>query len=134
MAPTSCIIYHLTLETARTLPGLLDYLCATFAKEIIDGTTYPQEDMDRTAFENYFFVADVFLGITSSATNSLNQGYEIQEVEAERGERTWEDCIAGFYYVSSNREIWLEKLVYLLTRSNLIILDGPLMWVLLFKA
>jgi hypothetical protein len=101
VGPGSCIIYHLTLPTARALPGLLEFLCRTFAKEIEDGRTYPQEGvMDQTAFEDYFFAADAFLGIIGIVANPVNREHQIRCIEVEKGERDWEECTAGFYYVS----------------------------------
>lgn len=93
-------VYHLTLPTARLLPGLLEYLCAAFAKEVEDGMTYPQEgEITQTAFETYFFSADVFVGIFGDTTLS-DEELPNHSIEAQKGKRSWEDCIGGFYYVS----------------------------------
>lgn len=124
--PDQCItIHHLTLETARALPGLLEYLGAVFAKEIEDGLTYPQEgEMVQNTFEAYFFAADVFVGIvghssprtaTASIDNAIgaptisdisssgnNQPPSRYDISTERGERTWQDSVAGYYYVSKH--------------------------------
>ena len=61
----ACItVHHLTLGSARSLPGLIQYLSAVFEKEVEDGLTYPQEgDMPQSTFEAYFFAADVFVGL-----------------------------------------------------------------------
>ena len=97
-------VHHFTLTTARALPGLLEYLGAIFAKEITDGMTYPQEeDMRQEKFEDYFFSADVFIGIVGSVPRTITSGSEEPslEIEEERAGRPWSDCIAGYYYVSS---------------------------------
>ena len=113
----SISIYHLNLETARALPGLLDYLGTIFAQIIEDGKTYPQEgEMPQTTFEAYFFSADVFIGIVgqsiaeaqspSIATGEGNNGAALgqclvadKDIQSQRDERSWEECIAGYYYV-----------------------------------
>lgn len=107
-----CSIYHLTLPSARALPGLLEYLCATFAKEVENGTTYPQEgEISQVTFEGYFFASDVFIGIIPAPNSDSSKAEEeeiavedqeqqVHSIEAEKGERDWEDCIGGFYYVS----------------------------------
>jgi hypothetical protein len=98
-------VHHFTLTTARALPGLLEYLGAIFAKEVKDGKTYPQEDdMGQDKFEDYFFSADVFVGIVAgSLPGTFISGSEQPslEIEEERAGRTWNDCIAGYYYVST---------------------------------
>ena len=96
-------VHHFTLTKARALPGLLEYLGAIFAKEVADGMTYPQEeDMGQEKFESYFFSADVFVGIVGSLPRTIISGSEQPnlEIEEERAGRTWDDCIAGYYYVS----------------------------------
>ena len=96
-------VHHFTLTTARALPGLLEYLGAIFAKEVKDGMTYPQEeDMGQDKFEDYFFSADVFVGILGSLPRTIASGSEQSnlDIEEERAGRTWDDCIAGYYYVS----------------------------------
>lgn len=95
-------VHHLTLTSARALPGILEYLGAIFSKEIADGMTYPQEgDMRQETFEAYFFSADVFVGILGSISKAAVSGSERPnlEIEEERADRTWDDCIAGYYYV-----------------------------------
>ena len=98
-------VHHFTLSTARALPGLLDYLGTIFAKEVADGMTYPQEEdsMGQDKFEAYFFSADVFVGIVGSLPRTIISGSEQSdlEIEQERAGRTWNDCIAGYYYVST---------------------------------
>lgn len=70
------------------------------AKEIEDGMTYPQETMSPDAFESYFFSGDVFLAISSLGGASGPEGTETNlTIQEARQERTWEECIAGYYYV-----------------------------------
>ncbi|KAF8806542.1 acyl-CoA N-acyltransferase [Phlegmacium glaucopus] len=98
-------IHHLTLTTARALPGFLEYLGTIFAKEIADGMTYPQEgDMNQETFEAYFFSADVFVGILGPSPRTAISGSEQQDfdIEEERASRTWDDCVAGYYYIKPN--------------------------------
>jgi len=99
-------IHHLTLSDARLLPGLVEYLCAVFAKEVDDGLTYPQEgDIGQEAFEGYFFAADVLVGVVGDGgtARSGEEGAEIGlDINQARAERTWDECIAGFYYVKPN--------------------------------
>ncbi len=47
-------IHHLTLQTAKPLDGLIEYLHQVFAEEVDGGKSYPQEGpIDLAAFENY---------------------------------------------------------------------------------
>ncbi|KJA27790.1 hypothetical protein HYPSUDRAFT_34937 [Hypholoma sublateritium FD-334 SS-4] len=94
-------VHHLTLETARAMPGLLAYLSAVFAQEVADGRTYPQEGaIPQPTFEAYFFAADVFVGVAGQAPTSAP---EIPaDIEAARGSHAWEACIAGYYYIKPN--------------------------------
>ncbi|KAF8161278.1 hypothetical protein B0H34DRAFT_652788 [Crassisporium funariophilum] len=99
------VIHHLTLTTARALPGLLEYLGAVFAKEIEDGLTYPQEgEMGQETFEAYFFAADVFVGVTelSPGTAIVSEAQQDIELERQRSGRSWDECIAGYYYIKPN--------------------------------
>jgi hypothetical protein len=96
-------VHHLTLATARGLPGFLEYLGGVFAKEIEDGLTYPQQEMSQEVFELYFFAADVFVAV-AGGDSLRTAGADAQKlldasIESERGGRTWEDCIVGYYYV-----------------------------------
>ena len=127
-------VHHFTLTTARALPGFLEYLGSIFAKEVIDGMTYPQEkDMGQEKFEDYFFSADVFVGIVGSLPRTIISGSEQPslDIEEERAGRTWDDCIAGYYYVgrfTSGRFIRNYDLITISTfRLNLIIQDAHLM-------
>lgn len=104
-------LHHLTLETSHTLPGLVAYLHESFANELERGLTYPQEILQgeiytQPMFEAYFFAADVLVAIIGRRDTFAEgkvDGSEIQlNVEEARGGRSWEECIAGFYYVSSN--------------------------------
>ncbi len=63
--------------------------------------TYPGQEgeISQSAFEAYFFPADVFIGVTSTVTLS-DKELCAHSIEAERGKRSWEGCIGGFYYVS----------------------------------
>lgn len=116
-SPTYLTLHHLTLAHAAALPGLVEYLHNVFAHFIEEGATYPQETApgemyERTAFESYFFAGDVIVGLTGSgseqetskvpqgALDGLKEATELDiDIEVTRAGRTWEDCIAGFYYV-----------------------------------
>lgn len=109
----SVSVYHLTIEAARTLPGLLEYLGTVFAKEVADGLTYPQEgEMNQMTFETYFFSADVFIGLIGTSkssggvldapsTNHVDDAISKNRslIERQRDGNGWGDCIAGYYYV-----------------------------------
>ncbi|PPQ98402.1 hypothetical protein CVT24_004081 [Panaeolus cyanescens] len=114
----SITVYHLTLESARKLPGLLEHLGTIFAKEVEDGMTYPQEgEMSQTTFETYFFSADVFLGLigpsrssptiaedgtAAGAIGDRDDRTNESLIEKQKGGKSWEECIAGFYYIKPN--------------------------------
>ncbi|KAK2463133.1 hypothetical protein APHAL10511_004788 [Amanita phalloides] len=88
--------YHMQLSTARQLSGLVEYLNAVFAKVVEEGRTYPQEgEMGSEAFEKYFFAGDVFIGIINPSESGGSR------IDVARGKRSWEECVAGFYYVSA---------------------------------
>ncbi|KAJ6593514.1 hypothetical protein B0H19DRAFT_919259 [Mycena capillaripes] len=96
-------VHHLTISAAKSLPELIDYLGVVMAKEIEAGMTYPQETMPPEAFESYFFSGDVFLAISSSGGTGGPEGTETNlTIEEARQERTWEECIAGYYYIKPN--------------------------------
>jgi hypothetical protein len=129
-------VHHLTLPTARALPGLLNYLAAVFAKEVEGGLTYPQEDkMHQETFEAYFFAADVFVGVVGqspgTATTAAGADRQTLDIEKERDGRMWEECIAGFYYVRITGRCCCNILLYMelmyVFRLNPIILVGRLM-------
>jgi len=100
-------IHHLTLQTANDFPDLIPYLHESFAEELERGLTYPQEIIPeepytQSQFEAYFFAGDVLLAVigrdgTSAAGNADGSETPLALVEAKIG-RSWEDCIAGFYY------------------------------------
>lgn len=95
-------VHHLTLSTARELPGLLDYLNKIFANEIKNGQTYPQEgEMGQATFEAYFFAADVFVGILDGLSKEcmIEGGNAEVDIDDARAARSWEECVAGYYYV-----------------------------------
>ncbi|KAJ7125088.1 hypothetical protein C8R44DRAFT_782276 [Mycena epipterygia] len=99
--PSYVTVHHLTAP--KSLAGLVEYLGAIMAKEIEDGMTYPQETMPIDAFENYFFSGDVFLAISHLGGVGGAEGTETNlTIEEARQERTWEECVAGFYYVKPN--------------------------------
>jgi hypothetical protein len=110
-ASTQLTIHHLTLATARSFPGLVEYLRAVFALDIESGRTYPQETLEgEGVFEAYFFSADVFIAIlgegdAAECVNEVNTSIEVS-----REGRSWEDCIAGFYYVSC---VWALQMIHL---------------------
>lgn len=95
-------IHHLTLSTARMLPGLIEHLNIAFAKEVEDGFTYPQEgEIGKETFEGYFFAADVLVGIIGATGRPIVEGTELDlDIDGAQAGRTWDDCVAGFYYVS----------------------------------
>ncbi len=69
--------------------------------------TYPQEgEISQVAFEGYFFACDVFIGVIPAPNSKageitvVDQDQQVRSIESEKGERDWEDCIGGFYYVS----------------------------------
>lgn len=117
-------VHHLTLSAATTLSSpsttdsnsdtLLSYTHRIFAQVLEDGRTYPQElaegqtweSYTREAFEAYFWAADVFVAIGSEGDEGAGEGGEGVEVELDiekvRKGQTWEECVAGWYYVKPN--------------------------------
>ncbi|KAK7057547.1 alternative cyclin Pcl12 [Favolaschia claudopus] len=97
-------IHHLPdVSAARSYPGLVDYLGVVMAKEIEDGRTYPQETMSADAFETYFFSGDVFVAIIYSGTSGHEDGTQATStIDEARQQRSWEECLAGFYYIKPN--------------------------------
>lgn len=103
-------IHHIDRAAVeRIQTGLFNYLHSIFADEVDKGLTYPQEDMrDPAAFGTYFFGGDVLVAIAGRgdppAIESEVRG--VREIEqspnAARNGRTWEECVAGFYYVKPN--------------------------------
>jgi hypothetical protein len=137
------VLHHLRLESARALPvgqSLLEYTYKIFVAEVEAGRTYPQEAVlaagslsnesddthatqayTRTAFEAYFWAADVIVAIgqTDDAADGGGGGQvQVQNenenenenagsgsgdlLETSRGGRSWEDALVGFYYVKPN--------------------------------
>ncbi|KAH9956497.1 hypothetical protein BC827DRAFT_1139398 [Russula dissimulans] len=105
-------MHHLRLDTARALPGLLEYTHHIFAAEIEEGRSYPQEEgyrlilyqaYTRAAFEAYFWAGDVIIAIGMVGDGVSVDGRDRGgDVEASRGGRSWEDVLVGFYYVKPN--------------------------------
>lgn len=105
----SLTIHHLTLSSAHTLRGLLEYLHAVFADELERGLTYPQEILPGESytldmFEAYYFSGDVLVAVLGDSEGPSpkadHDGKEIPNgIDAARNGRRWEDCIAGCYYV-----------------------------------
>lgn len=107
--PQSIDIHHLTLATARALPGLVEYLHGVFADELERGMTYPQEIYEgepytQDMFESYYFAADVLVAVTGHETEEVSErvdgGKVSTDIETARRGREWAECIAGCYYVS----------------------------------
>ena len=113
-APKYLTIHNLTLETAQKFPGLVEYLCRVFADELARGQTYPQEvisaeEYTLDQFSAYYFAADVLVAVLGLPAHDgdadpldLADGKEVAIGfgDAVAG-RSWEDCIAGCYYVST---------------------------------
>ncbi|KAG6837078.1 hypothetical protein H0H93_015346 [Arthromyces matolae] len=89
--PSYVTTHHLTLVQATRSEGLLDYLSAVFAKEVDDGFTYPQEGpIDRSAFDGYFFAADVIVAITGKMEQGGNDKGDIAlDIDTACGGRSW---------------------------------------------
>ena len=104
---TYVTIHHLTLGRAATFDGLVSYLHGCFAEEVERGMTYPQEILQgesytQTMFEDYFFAGDVLLAIAGSEEMPERKvdGSEVQiTLEEAKNGRSWEECVAGLYYV-----------------------------------
>jgi hypothetical protein len=97
-------LHHLRLDDARALPGLIEYTHRVFAAEVEAGRTYPQEALPYTseAFEAYFWAADVVIAIGTVANGKGGDDLDLDDVEAARAGRSWEDALVGFYYVRPN--------------------------------
>jgi hypothetical protein len=99
--PTHLTVHHLTLAIARSQQGLVDHLREVFALDVKAGRTYPQETIEgEGVFEAYFFAADVFLAIVSEGEAAEGVNEVNVNIKDSRKGRSWEDCVAGFYYVS----------------------------------
>ncbi|KAE9411598.1 hypothetical protein BT96DRAFT_961431 [Gymnopus androsaceus JB14] len=87
-------MHHLRLDSAPS--GLVEYLSKVFAQEVEDGRTYPQEEkFDQQAFRNYFLAEDLLVGIVGKESAPPQTG-------GSYGDRNWEDCVVGCYYVKPN--------------------------------
>ncbi|THV05137.1 hypothetical protein K435DRAFT_826619 [Dendrothele bispora CBS 962.96] len=98
-------IHHLTLSTAKVLPGLITYLSSVFAGVVEEGRTYPQEDaITESSFEKYFFAEDVFIAIQAIGSIHADQDTCVTNLTLEeaRNKREWEDCVVGYYYIKPN--------------------------------
>lgn len=84
-------VHHLTSAAAAAMPAsLAQFLYAAFQDELARGRTYPQaHPMTWPAFEAYFLHRDCFLGFFDEAAAG----------PAEQGDRDWDACLAGAYYV-----------------------------------
>ncbi|KAI0315005.1 hypothetical protein OF83DRAFT_1134140 [Amylostereum chailletii] len=106
---THVTLHHLTLPTAQSLSGLVDYTHSVFAAEVAAGLTYPQEvspgeEYTLQAFEGYVWSADVIVAIGGSGdVSGVTDGAEVSGgvEEASKG-RSWEESLVGFYYVKPN--------------------------------
>ena len=116
-APKYLTIHHITLESSKQFPGLVDYLHRVFADELERGQTYPQEILpggaySRDQFDAYYFAADVLVAVLGQPAEDGRadpldgeDGSPITTGFADAvGGRSWEECIAGCYYVSPR--IW----------------------------
>lgn len=129
-------IHHLTLKAALEYSDLVPYLHASFAEELERGMTYPQEILQgetytQLAFEGYFFAADVLVAIIghdNAFAEGKQDGNEVRTtLDEARNGRSWEECIAGFYYVSpsacvqvpSSRVSILIRVYYALGQAKL---------------
>jgi hypothetical protein len=128
-------VHHLTLALATPLSDLVFHLHTWFAEEVKEGLTYPQEgEIQRDAFEAYFFAADVFVAIIGYGDDDrlVSDAEECTVetvktgIEQARSGRPWEDCVAGFYYVSVQNCMRNVPLT-VIDRSNQIILEDHLM-------
>lgn len=117
-SPKYLTLHHLTLSTADKLPGLVSSLHKSFADELERGRTYPQEilqgdEYTQSAFESYFFAADAIvaiIGYDDSLFQSKPDGSVVtQTVEEAQSGRTWEESLAGVYYVG----VTLQKCFFL---------------------
>lgn len=113
---SSITIHHLTIETAKPVPGLVEYLSSVFSAEVEAGFTYPQEGpYDQAAFEAYFFAADAFVAILDVKANEepapkddsddaivdseiIELSSSTSIIDAANG-RPWNECVMGYYYV-----------------------------------
>lgn len=70
----------------------------TYPQEILQGETYSLE-----MFASYFFAADAIVGIVGEGElPCVDGGSAPFGIEAARNSRSWEECVAGVYYVKPN--------------------------------
>lgn len=66
----------------------------------------PQEgEMGQPTFEAYFFAADVFVGIFGGLLSKecMTEGGDAKmDIDDARATRSWEECVAGYYYIKPN--------------------------------
>jgi hypothetical protein len=105
-------LHHLRLDTARSLPGLLEYMHQVFATEVeagrnsqeanaSSGATPESRVYTRAEFEAYFWAADVVIAIGTNADNE-SKPVLVEDLEVARAGRSWEDILVGFYYIKPN--------------------------------
>ncbi|KAF9243148.1 hypothetical protein BU15DRAFT_86550 [Melanogaster broomeanus] len=92
-------LHHIDQSAIKLHTGLFEYLHCVFADEDV---------RDPDTFGAYFFASDVLIAIANSKEVKVKAELEggVKEVEmsleAARGGRSWEECVAGFYYVKPN--------------------------------
>ncbi|GAA99062.1 uncharacterized protein L969DRAFT_74100 [Mixia osmundae IAM 14324] len=96
----ACVtVYHLLKGDLRQDASLVSYLREIFNSVVEAGQTYPQEaQQSEEQFANYFFSADLFLGVFDNASPE-RASRSWQEVSALRD---WPGTVAGMYYVKPN--------------------------------
>jgi hypothetical protein len=122
-------IFAAEVEAGRTYPQEADVLAAVpaavpavaatagstrSADTDTDTRAHATQAYTRTAFEAYFWAADVIVAIgrTDEADDGGSDGGRVQAqnvrsgsgdlLEISRGGRSWEDALVGFYYVKPN--------------------------------
>lgn len=132
-------LHHLNYARASTFPGLIEAMHSAFAQIIDEGTTYPQEtpqgeEYTRAAFDAYFFAGDVIIGVIGSDASIWSAAAETLVDDVSRVDldiqkagagRSWEECVAGFYYVRDDPILMSEA--HDECRSSPIILGDHLM-------
>jgi hypothetical protein len=125
------VLHHLRLDSARALPGLLEYTHRIFAAEVEAGRTYPHEahatvatvaasvgvgsgeSLDAEvetrahgyAYTRATFEAYFWAADVFVAIGTKDDAADVVgdlDVEATRGGRSWEEALVGFYYVKPN--------------------------------
>ncbi|KAG8713090.1 hypothetical protein FRC08_013703 [Ceratobasidium sp. 394] len=86
------LVVHVTRQSTPT--ELIELLHGEFEEELAQGQTYPQEGpMDRATFENYFFAADVFVGMIVPDGEAATLAHK--SIENVRAERSWDESVVG---------------------------------------